>query len=307
VSYREFKFFVKHSLRRGVRFSYWYGTARSGWIKRWRNSQAEQPLQPVALHLLSGGDQFRMGLWALASFFQSTGRNWRVVWHDDGTVPLDRLSGALRKMRVEHEIIPRAEADAAVLNSLKGLPLCTRHRSRLSVGMKLYDFLHYSRGESFLMLDTDIIFFNRPDEILQWVDGPRNSCWFQRDAAEANLIDSTSCQRLFGFPLWPKVNVGVCCIPGGVINLLETERFLREARLFDLPDIWTMEQTLYALHASQIGRGGTLPETYELSLSPFRSPDAVCRHYVGKVRELFYLEGVREMVGRFSGGAGARR
>ena len=293
MTYREFKFFVKHTLKKGLRFAYWYRVCHSGRILRWRNPWEGDSLQPVALHLLSGGDQCMMGLWALASFFTATRRNWKVVLHDDGTVPLAYLSRALTKMRVAHEIVPRAKADSEVLHSLEGFPLCTRHRRRLSVGMKLYDFLHYSQGRSFLMLDTDILFFREPTELLEWVDGDREGFLFYRDVVESNLIDSRTCQRLVGFPLWSKVNVGLCCIPGGVINLHETERFLREAKLFELPDIWTMEQTLYAIHASQHGKGGTLPETYELSLSSARQPDAVCRHYVGKVREQFYLEGVR--------------
>jgi hypothetical protein len=59
--------------------------------------------------------------------------------------------------------------------------------------------------------------------------------------------------------------------------------------------IWRVEQTLFALCASRHGKGGLLPETYEVSLKRRGSPDAIARHYVGAVRDRFYAEGLKRL------------
>ena len=44
--------------------------------------------------------------------------------------------------------------------------------------------------------------------------------------------------------------------------------------------------------AAVAGRGGLLPPDYEVSLEKKARPDAVARHYVGAVRQLFYGDGI---------------
>jgi hypothetical protein len=56
--------------------------------------------------------------------------------------------------------------------------------------------------------------------------------------------------------------------------------------------IWLVEQTLFAICASAVGRGGLLPAEYEVSKARFASPGVVARHYVGAVRNRFYGEGI---------------
>jgi hypothetical protein len=85
-------------------------------------------------------------------------------------------------------------------------------------------------------------------------------------------------------------------VEAGTVDLDFCEQALRESGLLG-GLLWRVEQTLLALCASRTGRGGLLPSAYEVSLGFRRGPEAICRHYVGAVRDRFYAEGVRELAG----------
>ena len=57
------------------------------------------------------------------------------------------------------------------------------------------------------------------------------------------------------------------------------------------------EQTLYALMASALNKGGMLPATYNISWGYLRAPGSICRHYVGAFKhDLLYIEGAPSLL-----------
>jgi len=297
VSWRAFKFLVKHSLRNGPRFTRWYLTCHSEGIMSWRNPFASREPGKVPVHFLTGRDQYKMCIWSIASFVKATQRNWSFHIHDDGTLRGGE-EAPLRAMGLSARLHYRKRANDTVDKALVSYPLCSEHRRRLPVAIKLYDFVLLTPGARYIMIDTDVLFFDAPTEILRWVDSGSESFFFNEDVIEANLVSQDAALNLFGISLWPRVNVGLCCIPRAAMSLTDSEGFLRKSGMLTMPDIWTIEQTLYALHASKFNAGGLLPRGYELSISGARRPDGVCRHYVGAVRDRFYTEGIPEIARR---------
>jgi hypothetical protein len=145
-------------------------------------------------------------------------------------------------------------------------------------------------------LDTDVLFFSKPVDMLEWVDGKSGGSWFNEDVAEASLVSPEEALAKWNVRLIRRVNSGVCLVEAGTVDLDFCEQVLRESGLLG-GLLWRVEQTLFALCASRAGRGGLLPSTYEVSLGSRRAPEAICRHYVGAVRDRFYAEGVRELAG----------
>jgi hypothetical protein len=70
------------------------------------------------------------------------------------------------------------------------------------------------------------------------------------------------------------------------------EKWLGHSSLQNPKMQWRVEQTLLALSASKVGRGGLLPSEYEVSPNKSRLPTGISRHYIGCVRDRFYSEGV---------------
>lgn len=240
----------------------------------------------------------------LASWSSFTGQNWRVVIHDDGTLP-DDARAWFRVRFPQGGIIERVEADSTMSGALNGFPKCLEYRARHPLSLKIFDMPHFAEGSRFMVFDSDILFFSRPDEILRWVSDGEGGCWFNADVKDGTLITKQEAEEKLGVSLWARVNSGLCLLPREALSLELCEACLRETAVTS-GHVWRIEQTLFAVCASKYGRGGLLPATYEVSLSRNAAPDAVARHYVGAVRNRFYAEGLARLSPILLGRSAAR-
>jgi len=259
-------------------------------ILDWRNPHAEKPHEEVPVHVLTGSDDWLLACWMLASWFHFTQRNWRVIIHDDGRLPPD-ASPAFVKMLQGVRGVSAVEADRTVLDGLAAYPACREYRLAHPLARKIFDIPLLTRGERFIILDSDLLFFRKPEAILRWCEDGKGQCWFNRDVHEALPISRSQVREKLGVDIWHRVNSGLCLMQKSAIDFSLCERALRETTLMK-KNLWLVEQTLFAICASAKGRGGLLPAEYEVTKKPAASPDAVMRHYVGAVRHQFYGEGM---------------
>ena len=263
-------------------------------ILNWRNLASNAPAEPVSVHLLTGANDWLLACWMLASWFHQTGKNWRVFLHDNGTLRDGEKEQMQRLFPIAHFVDPR-DADDEIDTTLAPFPHCQKYRRAHPLARKIFDVPHFAPGERFLILDSDVLFFQRPARILQWCGSASDECWFNEDAAEASLLSGTEARETFGIALWPRVNSGLCLLPKSSLDLDLCESALRDTAI-PHGHVWLIEQTLFALCASRHGRGGLLPPEYEVSLGKTARPAAVARHYVGAVRQRFYAEGIARLL-----------
>lgn len=261
-------------------------------ITEWR-SKENLPTAHVPLHLLSSRHDWKMALWMLVSFHEATGRRWPVILHEDGSLVEGELS-IFRGMFPGIRIITRHESDSEMELVLSNFRRCVEYRRRMPHGLKSFDIPHFSQSDRFLMIDPDVLFFQPPQEILDWVDHPADgSCWFNQDFQEPSPIPSEQVRRDLGIDLWPHVNSGLCLLNKKTVSDLDAmELYLAHPSLQNPRIQWRVEQTLLALSASRENKGGLLPLTYAVSPNKHRRPVCVARHYVGCVRDRFLSEGV---------------
>jgi len=212
---------------------------------------------------------------------------------EDGSMPAEG-AWELRRLFPRLEIISRSRADEEIHPVLARLPLCTEFRATNALALKLFDMPHFAPGRKFLLLDSDVLFFQRPQELLNWAASDEAGCWFNRDVAESSLVSPKEARQQLGVTLWPQVNSGLCCLDKSAIDLSFCEKVLAETSI-RRGHFWRMEQTLFALCASRLGIGGLLPSSYEVTLNPAASSGIVARHYVGAVRQRFYAEGLARL------------
>ena len=259
------------------------------------NFRLPQPLPPgpdVPLHLLTGKNDWQLAAWMLASWFDATGMDWKIVIHEDGTLP-EEAKALFQKIFPNATLIEAAFADAQMMDVLSKYPLCRKYRFEHPLARKLFDVPHFTSSERFLLFDSDLLFFKRPVEILEWTSRQELDCWFNEDVNESSFVSREEAKARLGIDLWPKVNSGLCLLSKSSIDWDLCESCLRETSVLKGP-VWRVEQTLFALCASR-GRGGLLPAAYEVSLNAFSRPDSVARHYVGPVRNQFFSEGIARL------------
>ncbi len=247
---------------------------------------------PVPVHLLTGANDWPMSLWMLASWHYFTGHTWPVVVHDDGTLDADG-SEALQRVFPQTRILWRKDTDRKMSATLAQLPGCLAYREQHPLALKIFDVPHYADGRFFLF-DSDVLFFAPPGELLSWADSQDDSVWFNEDVAEGSLVSAEEAAGSLGIRLWPRVNSGLIAGLSQAFDPAFCERCLSETRIKE-GHFWRIEQTLFALAASQYDKGGLLPASYEVSLEKHARPGVIARHYVGAVRDCFFAEGLARL------------
>ncbi len=244
----------------------------------------------VTLHLLMSHTTCRMGLLALRSFEWQTGRLWKTYIHDDGSLTQEDID-EVNRHAPGVEVISRARADTDLAQWLEKYPRCLTNRSRHNWFLKFFDCAHYASYENYMVLDTDVIFFKRPTEILEWMRTCPTSCHFMKDARETYASPRELIRERMKLDLWEAVNSGICLMPKKAVDLDLAEHFLEQIA-DDARHYIFLEQTLFAVAGAAIGEGGTLPATYEISWNIRRNPAGIARHYVGNIKhDLLYAEG----------------
>ena len=250
----------------------------------------EGPELPVSVHLLVSSKTWRMGILSALSLEYFSGCRWKLFVHDDGSLD-DRARARILAKLPGVRFVPRKEADDATRDLLSGFPACARNRGKHNLFLKFFDPIIFSPCDKYLILDSDLFFFRRPQFLLDWAVGDDRSCYYNLDPTEVYCLPRERIDAELGVTLWRYFNSGLVCICREAIDLALSERLLVAFE----NNAWHpqfFEQTLYALNTSVFGRGGPLPPQYEITWNIFRRRDSVCRHYVGPAKwDHLYFEG----------------
>jgi len=278
-----------------VDFRRWQSQGFEATYRRWRIYSKILKTPPVRtdrspgdteLHLLCYRNDYLGALWTLKTFYRCARVSIPLVVHIQGEAT------QLMVRRLHHHfpdarLIPQAEADAIVIPRLqeRGLTRLLAARAANHYTLKLTDFVLLGDAPNLLTLDSDILFFERPQAFL----APTEGHLFQRDPESTYVLDAATARSKLGIELAPRINVGMMRFRRDSISLARCDGYLAA---FSKLDGW-LEQTLYALHASERGDAEYLPNEYLISLA--RGMDhslLVARHYAGPSRNLLHEEGI---------------
>lgn len=245
----------------------------------------------VSIHLLVSSKTWHAGVLTAMSFEFFTQRRWNLFFHEDGSV------GELAQKKIEQvfpgvHFISRAVSEKLMEQRLQSYPNCQALRQEHNLFLKFFDLPAFAPSERIILLDSDVIFFKKPQEILDWVDSQSKECCYNEDTTEKYCIPRYAIEPALGIKLWPRFNSGLVLMPLAAISLPLAEQLLAAFKTTSHhPQFF--EQTLYALMASAWNQGGALPATYEISWGLLRKRNSICRHYVGAFKhDLLYIEGV---------------
>jgi len=244
------------------------------------------------IHVLTSTNDWLNLIWVLKSFYHFSQRDYALCIHDDGTLTSENIA-ALRYHFPNARIVERKQADEKVLGLLESYPRCLDFRQTNHLSPKVFDFAAYLQSDRLLLLDSDVLFFQEPTELLRRIENPNYHLnTLNADIESAYTVEPETVKTHLGFDLASRVNSGLGLIHKKSLQLDWIEEFLT------LPNIighfWRIEQTIYALCSSRFGFE-LLPEVYDVRLDRGIN-DSPSRHYVGTIRHLMYSEGIKHLV-----------
>jgi len=190
-------------------------------------------------------------------------------------------------------IVRQEDADRVVEPILvqRGLSRLLAARRASPFMLKLTDYPLMAKGATVLGIDSDILFFCEPRELLERCRRPEQGYLVQRDPESTYNTTTEVIQREFGIQMRPNVNTGLLVYPTELPDLTAFERYLQNADIARPTGL--IEQTLYALHGSELQAIDYLPPSYALELQAGVAYDPfVARHYAGLTRPLLTSEGI---------------
>ena len=250
------------------------------------------------LHFLTGKRFWDQTAFCLQTFQAHAGHAASAVFHDDGSADeatraqLTRIFPTARWRRA-------AEIEAsldAILPAAK-FPVLRERRAHYPNLRKLTD-VHAGVHGWRLVLDSDMLFFRRPDFLLAWLAAPDRPLHMV-DVQDSYGYSRALLESLAGAPLPPRVNVGLCGLRSDTLDWEKLEFWCR--RLIEAEGTsYYLEQALVAMLLA--GRDGAIAPAEDYLLLPAedecRAPRAVMHHYVAQSKRGYFRHAWRTALAR---------
>lgn len=251
--------------------------------------------------MLCGHRDADMGIWAtwsLLRFLPSAG----LIVHSDGSLT-DKDEALWKRVSPHVTFTSPAEREARAEELRTAFPAVHKWRTVHRCGSKFVDFHLFGRARRLLLLDSDVLCFSEPRELLEALALPTTSMRWNADITTSYAATPAQLSAILGFPVPDRVNSG----------FLLTKRWDRDdlAYLDGMLDTllrhgvpiyeWWAEQMMYATMASRHDLARSFSDGYAVVLGR-TSPRAVVRHYVGvpRIRPRFHTEGVPRLLAQLA-------
>lgn len=283
-------YYLKVKYQHGIKTAYYRDIARNKitMTSPVTNTNSDK----CEIHILTSTGDMLNAIWCLKSFYGFSSKLYRLCIHDDGTL-LRRDTDFLRVHFPNARIISRAESNRLSADKLRNYRRCLNFRNSNPLALKVFDFMFYLEVDRLLLLDSDILFYAAPVELMRRIESPDyHYNTLNKDWADGYSVSPNDVAREFNFTLYPKINSGLGLIHKDSFILDDIERYL------SLPGIGShdhrVEQTLIGLYSSKYGFE-YLPKEYDvrLNVGDYAGP---CRHFTGPIRHLMYKEGISYLI-----------
>lgn len=248
---------------------------------------------PLCVHLLTGRRFWYQTAFCLHSLVRCAGEPLRVEIYDDGTIDRDIASlllrlGAAIRIHSQKEILARLDRHLPA----DRFPVLRERWLNYPNIRKLTD-VHAGREGWKLVIDSDLLFFRRPEVILDWLRQPDRPL-HAVDCEESYGYSRPLMSRLAGNPIPPLVNVGLCGLNGGGLDWRELENWCADLIAAERTSYY-LEQALVAMLA---GRQpcAIAPAVDYITMPAKREvlrPAAVMHHYVADSKRWYFRHGWR--------------
>jgi len=248
---------------------------------------------PVTLHLLTGRRFWYQTAFCLHSFARSARTTLHAVIYDDGSIDaacaarLTRLGPGIR-IRYQREL--RAQLDRHLPR--ERFPVLRERWENYPNIRKLTDVHLGSTGWK-LVIDSDLLFFRRPEVLLAWLSAPDRPL-HAVDCQESYGYSRPLLARLAGAPIPPLVNVGLCGLRSESLDWPELEAWTAELQAREKTNYF-LEQALVAMLAAR--QPFAIAPTPDYLTLPLRdevvAPTAIMHHYVAHAKRWYFRHGWR--------------
>ncbi|MBW7895545.1 MAG: glycosyl transferase [Opitutaceae bacterium] len=257
----------------------------------------------IELHLLTGRKFWYQTAFCLWSFARQAGRPLHPVIYDDGTLESVHRD-ALSRLFPSTQFIAQREAIARLDQWLPAdrFPVLRERWQNYPNIRKLIDPHIGSQGWK-LVIDSDLLFFRRPDLILSWCDQPERPL-HAVDCETSYGYTRNLMNELAGTPVADLVNVGLTGLESSSLDWEKLEHWCSVLITRERTNYY-LEQALIAMLTA--GRACTIAPAADYVTLPIEPEASDCRavmhHYVAGSKRHYFQQNWRRLLTDRTAGA----
>jgi hypothetical protein len=259
-------------------------------------SKYNSPTEPLEIYFLSGKKFWYQTCFCAYSMVQQAKINIRPVIYDDGTLTA-KHEAEITRIFPNAKIVYSSEIEAILDEFLPKdkFPYLRERRLNYPNMRKLTD-IHIGSSGWKLVLDSDMLFFQNPKFLLDWLKSPQQPCYMldtetsygYSESLMSSLVEATIPDRL---------NVGICGLKSDAIDWKQLE-FWCKTTIEKEGKHYYQEQ---ALTAMLLARENCLvaPEQDYIVMPNQEegiNPQAILHHYVANSKPWYFRYGWKRFV-----------
>lgn len=265
----------------------WYRYIAPAAIFRTRAIHTESVSEVTVCVLTSRGDWIPC-MWSLVSFYQLTNLRPALLIYSDGTLR-ERHKQKILAVFPNAMIADPEMTNENVLAKLASFPNCLEFRVTQPCARRIIDFPVLCKTKYIVMLDSDIVFLDVPEELKVHLEHPKEGRFvFERDFQNAYFAPPEVIKDDFGVDVSAHINCGIMMADVSEFNYCNLEKWLERREIMKHP--WA-EQTLWAMYAGA-DRSELLGMEYDVTMSPKIDPGSIMKHYIKPIRDFMYTDGI---------------
>jgi hypothetical protein len=243
----------------------------------------------LTLAILSNKKNFYESVAALYSFCYWK-REIHIHYHEDGTLDEQDIA-YLKNIFKGIDVFIRAEQNSIVKDHLlaKDLSNCAQLRDHFIFAIRSFDMIIHKKTPYLLQIDSDVLFFSKPHEILDIIEtGDHNGC-YNCDVVNAYTFNNEILSKYIPMPPVEKFNAGIF-----LHNFNDDFFAFFDNVLEHQPESvtsWHLEQTAFAMYVTYKGNFLALPKEYDLARKERDAGNKIIsEHYVHNTGSDFHRD-----------------
>lgn len=282
---------LRHHALLGVRGALELRSARKSVLPQIRNAAPARRPSDTALevHMLLGHSRVLEGLWSLLSLDKFAVDPVAPVIHSDGSLTSADLETISEKLPGSRHV-SRGEADEVVGVELseRGLKRCAEFRGTFILARKIFDPPMFARGPTYVVLDSDVLFFGNPVDLVKRetaVTGANGPSRYSVDNGFRYSLSAAEMKAMIGVDPVSALNSGVMRLNTADLGFARIEKYLDHPGFRDEngKHDYYAEMTLFALELS-LARALPLSAAYEIAPPIPFTGGLVAGHYCGGIK-----------------------
>ncbi len=251
--------------------------------------------ETFTIYFLTGKNYWYQTAFCLYSLQQQAGCNVHAVVVDDGSFDEMLMEAVRRQFPTTTKVVTAAEIQQALDKKLPAttFPVLRQRRLIYPHLRKLTDVhVLFGNGPK-MVLDSDMLFFRKPLQLLKWAANP-DRFLFMRDVEQSYGYSIKLMKELTGVSTIPeRLNVGVAGVESGKINWEQLEHWTAEL-LRREGSSYLQEQALTAMLAANQPYEFLEENSYKV-LPNIKGEDVpeVLHHYVADSKFDYFVKGWR--------------